>query len=311
MRKIDSVHWLLYTGIREDHGMEQTFEATMEKPNYDLIYKLTSEYYTQQILLVKALYEHQYDELEKTENPRITSLYHLVLSIYLTGSAINLLAINNYLAESYMLARALLEKMINYMYLLVCEENDYKKYLNYTKQKSYRALNRSYTAGNQKVELKWSGSINLDDYPDLKEAIKQFTSTKGKAITRWNNKSLAEMINVIREKTGINVMGLMYSVLGIYDDASEALHGTLYGATFNYGFFGGEIPSNAKEFTETYRNHTLTLFFALGTSISSLIEVILKVCPTDRVKELDTQSGQNFTDLGKYLDTVAPKRKTQ
>lgn len=275
---------------------------TTKKPDYDLIYKLVKKYYMRQVLLTKELYEHQYNELERIDNPRVLSLYHLMLSIYLTGSAINLLALNNYLGESYMLARALLEKLINYMYLLVCEEDEYKKYLNYTKQRGYRVLNRSFIVGNQKVELKWAGSVNLDDYPELKEAVSQFTSSKGKAVTRWTSLSLADRLNVIGEKATINITGLMYSMLGIYDDASEALHGSLYGATFNYGFFGGKIPSNTKEFAETYRNQMLTLFFALGTSIASLLEVISGVYPTDKVKEFARKSGNNFRALGEYID---------
>ena len=279
----------------------------MKKINYDHIHKLVREYYVQQVLLTKELFEYQYDELERIDNPRVLSLYHLMLSIYLTGSAINLLTLNNYLGESYMLARALLEKLINYMYLLVCEENEYKKYLNYTKQRGYRVLNRSFTAGNQKVELKWAGSVNLDDYPELKEAVSQFTSSKGKAVTRWTSLSLADRLNVIGEKATINITALMYSMLGIYEDASEALHGSLYGTTFNYGFFGGKIPSNTKEFAETYRNQMLTLFFALGTSIASLIEVISVVYPTDKVKDFVRRSGINYEALKEYIDNNIPK----
>ena len=105
------------------------------------------------------------------------------MSIYITGNAINLLAVNNFLSESYMLARALLEKSINYMYLLVCEEEEYQKYLNYTKQKGYRILNRSFVVGEQKAELKWSGFVDLDKNSELREAVNQFTSEKGKVIT--------------------------------------------------------------------------------------------------------------------------------
>ena len=280
---------------------------TTKKPDYEHIYKLVREYYMQQVLLTKELFEHQYNELERIDNPRVSSLYHLLLSIYLTGSAINLLALNNYLGESYMLARALLEKLINYMYLLVCEEREYKKYLNYTKQKGYRVLNRSFMAGDQKVELKSAGSINLDDYPELKEAVNQFTSLKGKAVTRWTSLSLADRLNVIGEKASINIEGSMFSMLGIYDDASEALHGSLYGATFNYGFFEGKIPSNTKQFAEIYRNKLLMLFFALGTSINSLFEVISGVYPTDKVKEFAQQSGKNFGALGEYIDNNIQK----
>ena len=223
------------------------------QPNYDQLYKRVPKYYVQQVLLIKGLYEYQYDEWERIDNPRIVSLYHLLMSIYITGNAINLLAINNFLGESYMLARALLEKLINYMYLLVCEEKEYKRYLAYTKQKSYRILNRSFIVGDQKAELKWTGSINLDDYPELKEAVNEFTNSKGKAIKSkmWSSLSLADRLAIIRDQSKIKIDGMMLSTLGIYDDASEALHGSLYGVTFNYGF-SEKIPSSAQELAEIY-----------------------------------------------------------
>jgi len=273
-----------------------------KRPDYNLLFKRVQKYYVQQVLLTKELYEYQYNEWDKIDNPRILSLYHLLMSIYITGNSINLLAFNNFLGESYMLARSLLEKLINYMYLLVCEENEYKKYLNYTKQKGYRKLNRNFIVGDRKVELKWAGSVNLDEYPELKEAVNQFTSSKGKAIPRWTSLSPAKRLEIIEDKGSIKIEGLMLSMLGIYDDASEALHGSLYGVTFNYGFFEGKIPSNVQEFTETYRNKLLFLFFALGTSIASLFEVISGVYPADKVKDFARQSKTNLEELQKSVD---------
>lgn len=273
-----------------------------KRPNYDQLYKRVQKYYVQQVLLIKELYEYQYDEWEKIDNPRIVSLYHLLMSIYITGNAINLLAINNFLGESYMLARPLLEKLINYMYLLVCEEKEYKRYLAYTKQKSYRILNRSFIVGDQKAELKWTSSINLDDYPELKEAVNEFTNSKGKAIKSkmWSSLSLADRLAIIRDQSKIKIEGIMLSTLGIYDDASEALHGSLYGVTFNYGFFE-KIPSSAQKLAEIYRNKLLFLFFALGTCIGTLFEVISGVYSSEKVKDFGMQSKSNLELLQKSV----------
>jgi hypothetical protein len=272
-----------------------------KRPDYDQLYKQVQKYYVRQVLLTKELYEYQYDQWEKIDNPRIVSLYHLLMSIYITGNAINLLAINNFLSESYMLARALLEKLINYMYLLVCEEKEYKKYLTYTKQKGYRVLNKSFIVGDQKAELKWSGSINFDGYPGLKEAVNEFTSSKGKIVTRWTSLSLADRLAIIRDQGNIKIEGLMLSTLGIYDDASKALHGSLYGATFNLGFFE-KIPSSVQELTEIYRNKLLFLFFALGTCIGTLFEVIPGVYSSEKVKDFARQSKSNLELLQESVD---------
>ncbi len=277
-----------------------------KRPDYDQIYKRVQEYYVQQVLLTKELYEYQFNEWENITNQRIQSLYHLLMSIYITGNAINLLALNNFLSESYMLARALLEKLINYMYVLVCEEDEYQKYLNYTKQKGYRILNRSFKVGDQKAELKWSGSVNLEDNPELRDAVNQFTSGKGKAIPRWTSLSLAKRLAIVRDKSNVKIEGLMLSTLGIYDDASEALHGTLYGSAFHFGFFEGKIPRKVEDLAETYRNRLLFLFFALGISIASLFEVVSYVYPIEKSKDIAKQSQTHLRELQKSVNQQKP-----
>lgn len=277
-----------------------------KKSDCDHIYEEVQKYYVKQVLLTKEVYEYQFDEWEKIAGKRIQSLYHLLMSIYITGNAINLLGVNNFLSESYMLARALLEKLINYMYLLVCEEEEYQKYLNYTKQKGYRILNRSFVVGEQKAELKWSGSVDLDKNSELREAVNQFTSEKGKVITRWTSLSIAERLNVIRDKAKMKIEGLMLSTLGIYDDASEALHGTLYGSVFHFGFFEGKIPAKVEDLAETYRNKLIFLFFALGTSISSLLEVLTDVFPEERSKDFVERARANLKELQKSIDQYKP-----
>ncbi len=279
---------------------------TPKKSDYDHIYEEVQKYYVKQVLITKELYEYQFNEWDKFTGKRIQSLYHLLMSIYITGNAINLLAVNNFLGESYMLARALLEKLINYMYLIVCEEEEYQKYLNYTKQKGYRILNRSFVVGERKAELKWSGSVDLDKYPELREAVNQFTSEKGKVITRWSSLSVAERLNVIRDRARIKIEGLMLSMLGIYDDASEALHGTLYGSAFHFGFFEGRIPEKVEDLAETYRNKLIFLLFALGTSIGSLLRVITDIYPEEISKDYVERARANLKELQKSIDQYKP-----
>lgn len=275
---------------------------TDKKSDYNHIYKEVQKYYVKQVLITKELYEYQFNEWDKFAGKRIQSLYHLLMSIYITGNAINLLAVNNFLSESYMLARALLEKLINYMYLIVCEEEEYQKYLNYTKQKGYRILKRSFVVGEHKADLRWSGSVDLDKYPELREAVNQFTSEKGKVITRWTSLSIAERLNVIRDRAKIKIEGLMLSTLGIYDDASEALHGTLYGSAFHFGFFEGRIPDKVEDLAETYRNKLIFLFFALGTSIASLLRVITDIYPKEINKDYVERARANLKELQKSID---------
>ena len=270
-----------------------------KSPDYDKIYGFVHSFYLQQILLIKDFYEYQYDNFANIANERVNSLYHLVLSIYLTGYSINLLAQNNLLGEAYILSRSMLEKIINYLYILSCDENEYKNYLNYTKQKGYIIHNRTFTAGSVTAELKWSAFIDLERYPELREAVDQFTSHKGKTITRWTSRSIAERLAVIENAGLIRTDILVLATLGIYDNASEALHGTLYGATFQYGLFESKIPSNVKEFTEIYRSHLLSLLIALSGSVNLLFSMVSKSCSNVRINDLANKSLSNLTNFKK------------
>ena len=91
---------------------------TTKKPDYDKIYEIVHGLYVQQVLLIKEFYEYQFDNFENIDNERINSLYHLLLSIYLTGNAVNLLSLNNFLGESYILSRSMLEKIIMENFIL-------------------------------------------------------------------------------------------------------------------------------------------------------------------------------------------------
>ena len=75
--------------------------------------------------------------------------------------AITRLDIDDMLNESTMLTRALLERLVNFCYLMVCEEDEYEKYKAYSLQKSYRKLYRKIIAGKHSFEIKYTGEIKL------------------------------------------------------------------------------------------------------------------------------------------------------
>jgi hypothetical protein len=232
--------------------------------------------YNDQLLLLERLYKYQFEELDHLDDTRLGSLYLLLFSMTYTGSSISYLAEgmraeNCFINECYMLARSLIERIINYLYLLYCEEEEYKSYLQYTKQKGFRVLNRSFTVGDSEVALKTSESINLEGYPEIAEAVERFTSKKGKTITRWTKSSISDMLETIKTKGNIDIRYLMLAVLDIYDDASEALHGTIYGATFHIGHYYGKLPKSKEELKESINRQLSSLFLMLSTSIHTLI----------------------------------------
>jgi len=254
-------------------------------------------FYLDQVAVLQDLYESP--EVNSAPD-RIASLYPLLFSIHSTALSISILARHGCLNECFMLARAFLERLINYVYLLVCDESEYSKYLAHTKQKGFRKLHRFVKAGDLRAELKWSGSIDLSKERELKAAIDLFTSRTGKEVTRWTSTTLSDRLSAIAEKGKLNIGPLLLTLLAIYEDASEAMHGTLYGSVFHIGAFTKKLPSSKSELAKTYNEQFSMIFFTLGICIDSLVEAIHRVTPID---ELQKRSRGNIHTVseGKWL----------
>jgi len=241
------------------------------------------DFFMSQLALLEQLYQHQFTNLKHLEDARVGKLYPLLFSIHHTGISISVLSRHLHINECYILARSFLERLIIYIYLFSCDESEYSRYISYTKQKGYRVLNRSFVAGDSEVRLKWSGIIDLEKEPDLKEAVNTFTSEKGKPKTRWTSQSLSKMIQSIASRGKLEIGYMMLAILWIYEDASEALHGTLYGSTFHIGTFIGKIPSSKEELKKNWNEQFSALFLALGTCMHTLIQSFHKVANVDDI----------------------------
>lgn len=245
--------------------------------------RLFFNFFNNQIALLENLYQYQFTELEYLDKTRLGTLYPLLFSIHHTGISISLLSRHLHLKECYILARSFLESLVTYTYILSCDEEEYSRYLAYTKQKAYRVLDRSFTVGDSKVGLKWTGSVELEKEPELKKALELFTSEKGKAKTRWTSHSLSEMLESIASRGGLEIGYLMFAILGIYDDASEALHGTLYGSIFHIGTFVGKTLASKDELKKTWNERFSALFLMLGSCIHTLIYAFHKVAAVEGI----------------------------
>lgn len=80
------------------------------------------QFYMRQSDLLRELYEYQFDALKTNPNERVDSLYLLLFSMHDTAEAVGILAANQKINAAHIMARALLERIINYIFLLYCEE---------------------------------------------------------------------------------------------------------------------------------------------------------------------------------------------
>ena len=263
--------------------------------------RLFFDFFDNQLTLLEKLYQYQFTELKHLENTRLGALYPLLFSIHHTGTSISILSRHLHLKECYVLARSFLESLITYAYILSCDEEEYSRYLAYTKQKAYRVLDRSFTVEDSTVRLKWSGSIEVDKDPQLKKALELFTSEKGKPKTRWTSRSLSEMLESIASRGGLEIGYLMFAILGIYDDASEAPHGTLYGSVFHVGIFVGKTPASKNELKKTWNEQFSALFLMLGSCVHTLIYAFHKVATVESILK---ESTENLKGIGSIIKEI-------
>lgn len=255
-------------------------------------------FFNEQLSLLEKLYQYQFTNLSHLDSTRIGNIYPLLYSIWHTGKSIDLLVRYKHLNESYILGRSFLERLVTYTYLIFCDEEEYLRYLAYTKQKQYRVLNRKFAIGDSEVLLKWSGSIDLEKHPELKQAVDMFTSEKGKPKTRWTSQTLYKMLQSIASKGAVETGYLMLAILWIYDDASEALHGTLYGSIFHIELFQGSIPSSKEELNQEWNERFSALLLSLGICIHTLIQSFNHV---EEIKTILSESTDNLKAISLIL----------
>lgn len=237
---------------------------------------------------------------EANSENRLKSIYPLIDSIRTSAHATIPLLRQGLITESYILGRAYLERLVNACYLLVCDTEQFSDYIEFSMQKiqrSFETRKMAYAAIDKEVDVP-----DVSGVPIIAKGLAKFTSARGKEITRWTTLNIEKRIDFIHSRhTDFNSQLFIAVTRFIYEDASEAVHGTLYGALFHSGiFYGMQTP----EAGEAYLNSTRrTMYMLLGLLIGELLVVASKWAPT---KDLIAQSKSNFGDLHKYLDKEQP-----
>jgi hypothetical protein len=254
------------------------------------------------IFQIKVLEEFFFPFQANDKNSRIFNLIFLLERISSECKAVVNLLPGGFVSESYILARSTLEKSINYCYLLVCDEEEYKNYMDYSKQKMVRSFySKERAFGHLGIKKELPDIALLSSYHPLKK----FTGPRGGEKTRWTEKNLEDRIKKVQEivdnfTSQIYLVALNY----IYEDASESLHGTLYGAIFHTGIFGA--ASSAKEGYRFLIGLGMNLCMLLGL----IINEILVVTDHDvKIPEIVKSSQENYSKtIGKlYKNGNLPK----
>lgn len=193
--------------------------------------------------------------------------------------------------ETVMLSRAFIEKIINFCYLMICDSDEYEKFILHALYKSYQNLDRERFTSNKKVSILFNGKsqIDLNDNPKLKRALELFPKKR----MNWTKKDINKRINLIDERTNLNIGIFLLNTLSIYTDASEALHGSLYGCSFHTFAYDPKIDhSNKKEVNINLQKNISLIYLQLGSMIHETITLL-----------------NQFNDINKFFDSSNKNNK--
>lgn len=214
--------------------------------------------------------------------------------------------------SGYILARAMVERAINYAYLNVCDDVEFQGWQDYSVQKAFRLLNRQKTVGDVTAEINLLPTPNLSEIPELEALIRQFTGKSGKEITRWTKLTLDERLEYIEGNVdapkGV-VPLLITGLLSVYETGAEAQHGTLFGVGLRAGLF---LPLEINEGV-----HKSALLTSIIECLSASILVLAHIAKRPDWAEAATVALVSFVNetnkgTGKpQMTYTRPKRENQ
>lgn len=204
-----------------------------------------TQFFGSELLLLK-------EAIPKIVDDRLAKASMLLISCGQTGAALLQLAnqIDTFTNESVMLARAFMEKITNFCYVGVCDEKEYRAFLLHPIYKYYHNIGFPKLEDDldlifENIKARKEKQEKLRKKPVVQEALTIFSDTK--AHLSWTKKTLDQRIDIIKEKGKLLDVFFTINKIQYYSDASEILHGSLYGSTYHIGAFDPEFDHTKKE----------------------------------------------------------------
>lgn len=206
-----------------------------------------TQFFTSQLIMLKEI-------IPKITDERQSNAALLLISCTQTGAALIQLAnqTDSFTSESVMLSRAFMEKITNFCYVSICDEKEYRAFILHPIYKHYHNVGSIQREDDinldqleESVKVRTEKQEKLKQISIVQEALKMFSDTK--PYLNWTNKKLHERIEVIAKWGKLMDVFFTLSKLQYYSDASEALHGSLYGCTYRLGVFDPDFDRNKPE----------------------------------------------------------------
>lgn len=203
---------------------------------------------------------------------------------------------------AYILARSAVEGAINLLYLSLCAEAEFRRWRDYSLQKEFQLLQRTYKAGNAEFSFGTTAMPNLVLFPDLAQAVRQFTGKKGGKKTEYTSTPLLKRLEAVGDKTKNSrlFLGLLLlAYASVYEVGSEAAHGTYLGDTLDL-----KSPLGQEQLGSHLCSHLCVVLMANSFSLGGAIAALAHVYGREqRIQEI---IDEGFKVLGRIEAQIGP-----
>ncbi len=265
-------------------------------------------------LLVTELGKHLLAELSILKglcsldlNERAQNTKIVIASACSTGTAIHELSKKPeyFYSETIMLSRSFIEKVTNFCYLQVCDDSEYERFLLHPLYRAFHNADKNKVAGANSIELTFSGRAEMGKDTNVQKALAVFSDSNPRL--NWSNLGIDKKVALLAEKSEISVESFLMNTLTLYSDASEALHGSLYGCALPTGVY---IPGENHKDVSIVEKNLLKNIALLYVQMGSLVHETLKMFPnTKGIEALIKGSRMNHEYAVQIMNVIFPEKK--
>jgi hypothetical protein len=250
----------------------------------------------------------------ETGHSELTSVIGPMLVVNHTSlKSILLLLENNHYRDVIILSRPFLEAVINIGFIMAKGDKAVIDSKKYAYQKGYRDLFRGIDINDFKIKSGFTEFVDEFEKAaptQMKEALEDFSTKKGKEINSWTPETAKAKVEIIGEKYGTYVNGLLtFAFFTIYRDVSEIIHNSYYGVRIFIGMQQKDMSqfNNSEDAAQYFGEHqeklTTLIVQQINISINALLNIISQEFKGDTLKIFE-DSNQEMID---YTDTVKNK----
>ncbi len=214
------------------------------------------------------------------------------------------LAQNNRARSFKVLSRVFFETILNCCYVMASKEANEKANI-HALQKFYRDSNRVVTIDGTELQSGING-LEFNNEAIILDAVKQYSTKKGKEVRNWTNDNIEEKIRIISlyfKDIDIEPFKIFYFIH--YRESSEIIHGTYYSILdWLRSFYKTNETTSHKEYENKELIHYL---FGVQRCLYYFLEVLNYYDPERELKaNVENWINQDLDIMKKIIKNASP-----